>query len=140
MGNSTVTIIHILYILYTGQVAGVVIIAVASSGGGLFLIILLLFVIILVFVSLKKYKTKKYNYPTNVSYNKRTAEDLSTQIDDYEVVTDSNVAYEDTKLDVTMEENTAYEPTVIPVSHNAAYAGVGRSQDETEEQDYYDYI
>ena len=68
------------------------------------------------------------------------AEHLSTQIDDFEVVTDSNIAYEDTKLEVRMEENTAYKPTVIPVSHNAAYAGVGKSQDEIERQDDYDYI
>ena len=127
--------------MHTGQVAGVVVIAVSSSGGGLFLIlILMLFVIILVFVSLKKCKTKTYNYSTNVAYSKRTTEHLSTQIDDYEVVTDSNVAYENTKLDMTMEKNTAYKPTVIPVSHNAAYAGVGRSLDEIEKQDDYDYI
>ena len=71
-----------------------------------------------------------------LQYN-NNAEHLSTQIN--EVVTDSNVAYEDTKLDVRMEENTAYKPTVIPASHNAAYAGVGRSQDEIEKQDAYEF-
>ena len=81
---------------------------------------------------------KTYNYSTNVTYHNRTAQHQSQIIDDYEVITDGNVAYEDIKQGLRMEENVAYEPAHILVSHNAAYAGVGRPQDELEKQDDYD--